>query len=459
MQPEYPDGTVGLRRLTRVSSAATPVAWVATDDIIEVSDLDHHLEDVQNVYVLWWNWNGEKFTRRNVLYDATSANIHNKVTKIVELKFRGLHGSRITLNRIEQLLDLKRDRYGARPSAASLTMRARRMPLDVAEIIRAQIPSFATSRAAAPISTAPSSVRASPRLARPAGAGEALRPTAPIRPRPPQSAVTALADGFSSVGTALGSVSGVTITGGVLTAAPSGDITGGDLNTADAVLYHLGDLTIASGVDLKIAENIELRVRGALTVNGKINGKGRGYAGVTDTGGTVGLQGRRPRRPPLAQPASSAPRRASDGLRAFDEGSHRHVRGNYSNPAPLAAAACERARAHGGAPVGNYLTGIPDDLRGTSGGARRPTLGATGKATSRPEAPRAGGRAGLSSSAAGSSSSLRRDRPLWRRRLGADASGPAHRSAACRDTRAPAAAGIPAPATSSSTATTSRCPT
>ncbi|MCB9902361.1 MAG: hypothetical protein H6826_13545 [Planctomycetes bacterium] len=371
VQPEYPDGTVGLRRLTRVSSAATPVAWVATDDIIEVSDLDHHLEDVQNVYVLWWNWNGEKFTRRNVLYDATSANIHNKVTKIVELKFRGLHGSRITLNRIEQLLDLKRDRYGAPPIGCTLTMRARRMPLDVAEIIRAQIPQlrdFTSGGTYLDRAFECQSVARDWRARR--VRVKLFGSTAPIRPRPPQSAVTALADGFySSVGTALGSVSGVTITGGVLTAAPSGDITGGDLNTADAVLYYLGDLTIASGVDLKIAENIELRVRGALTVNGKINGKGRGYAGVADTGGTVGLQGQAAASSTAGTAGFIGATQGSDGLQAFDEGSHRHVRGNYSNPAPLAAAArASVPELMVGAPVGNYLTGIPDDLRGTSGG-------------------------------------------------------------------------------------------
>ena len=54
--------------------------------------------------------------------------------------------------------------------------------------------------------------------------------TAPIRPRIPQIAVTALTSGFySSVGTALGSVSGVTISSGVLTAAPAGNITGAAL--------------------------------------------------------------------------------------------------------------------------------------------------------------------------------------------------------------------------------------
>lgn len=370
-QPEYPDGTVGLRRLTRVSSTATPVAWVSSDDVIEVSDLDHQLEDVQNIYVLHWNWNGEKFTRRNVLYDATSANIHNRVTKLVELKFRGLHGSRITLNRIEQLLDLKRDRYGAPPLALTLTMRARRMPLDVGEIIRAQVPQlrdFTNGGTYLDRAFECQSVTRDWRARR--VRVKLFGSTAPIRPRAPQQAVTALADGFyNSVGTALGSVSGVTISSGVLTAAPAGNITGGDLNTSAAVLYYLGDLTIASGVDLKIADNIELRVRGALTVNGKINGKGRGYAGVADTGGTVGLQGQAAASATAGTVGFIGATQGSDGLQAFDEGSHRHVRGNYTNPAPLAAAArASVPELMVGAPVGNYLTGVPDDLRGTSGG-------------------------------------------------------------------------------------------
>lgn len=371
VQPEYADGTAGLRRLTRVSSAATPVAWVGPDDVLDVSDLDHQLEDVQNIYVIWWNWNGEKFTRRNVLYDAASANTHSKVTKVTELKFRGLHGSRITLNRIEQLLDLKRDRYGAPPIGFTATLRARRMPIDVAEIIRVQIPQLRDFTNGGSYLDRAFECQAVTRDWRKRRVRVKLfGSTAPIRPRIPQIAVTALTSGFySSVGTALGSVSGVTISSGVLTAAPAGNITGAALNTSGSVLYYIGDLTIAAGVDLKIAANIELRVLGALTINGKINGKGRGYAGVADTGGTVGLQG---------QPAASATAgtvgfigsaQGSDGLQAFDEGSHRHVRANYTNPAPLAAA--PRASVPElmiGQPVGNYLAGMPDDLRGTSGG-------------------------------------------------------------------------------------------
>ena len=174
VQPEYPDGTVGLRRLTRVSSAATPVAWVATDDIIEVSDLDHHLGTCRTSTCSGGTGTA-KFTRRNVLYDATSANIHNKVTKIVELKFRGLHGSRITLNRIEQLLDLKRDRYGAPPIGCTLTMRARGCHSTSPRSFARRFPA---SRLHERRHLSRPRLRVSerrPRLARPAGAGEALR--------------------------------------------------------------------------------------------------------------------------------------------------------------------------------------------------------------------------------------------------------------------------------------------
>ena len=86
-------------------------------------------------------------------------------------------------------------------------------------------------------------------------------------------------------------------------------------------------------------------------------------------------RGRRPRRPPLAQPASSAPR-ASDGLRAARRGSHRHVRGTTRTPHHSRlprVRACPELMV--GAPGRKLPHGHADDLRGTSGGPRRPTLG------------------------------------------------------------------------------------
>ena len=336
------------------------------------------------------------------------------------------------------------------------------MPLDVAEIIRAQIPQlrdFTSGGTYLDRAFECQSVARDWRARR--VRVKLFGSTASIRPRPPQSAVTALADGFySSVGTALGSVSGVTITGGVLTAAPSGDITGGDLNTADAVLYYLGDLTIASGVDLKIAENIELRVRGALTVNGKISGKGRGYAGVTDTGGTVGLQGQAAASSTAGTAGFIGATQGSDGLRALDEARIATSAATTRTPHHSRLPRARRARAHGGGSGRKPPHGHTRRPAWHFRRARRPTLGLPAGLLRGPRRHGRAGGAGLVIICRGLFFGASGEIDL----SGDDGSAPTLQDplnsvSGVQGYPGAGGAGIPAPAASSSTATTSRCPT
>src|SRR5690606_11350920 len=49
-----------------------------------------------------------------------------------------------------------------------------------------------------------------------------------------------------------------------------------------AVYYYDGDLTINTGVTVTISDNVQLRVKGTLTVNGAIDGAGQGIDAATD---------------------------------------------------------------------------------------------------------------------------------------------------------------------------------
>lgn len=57
-------------------------------------------------------------------------------------------------------------------------------------------------------------------------------------------------------------------------------IGGSDMTAAPSIFYHDGDLVIDAGVICRIKDNVQLRVRGHLQINGKIDGVGAGHVGA-----------------------------------------------------------------------------------------------------------------------------------------------------------------------------------
>lgn len=282
--PIYADGSLGLRRLPALLSDAAPVATLTSREILSHDDLQHDLSGMHNVFRVNWNWDvlKEDFTRITLFQDSGSIAIHGE-SKLFECSFKGLHGSRITDALIRTRLDTLRDAYSHPPQRTSLQVTGSLSKLEVGDVVRDRyigLRDFAGNGVAIDraflilnksFSTKDNRVKLDllGSTARPDSQAPTAGPTAPL----PDAY-------YSSVGTALSVY--LTIVANVV--QPGSYILTGsaDMNSAASIFYHLGDLTIADGAVITIVGNVQIRVRGFLTLNGDIVGTAGGWAGVAD---------------------------------------------------------------------------------------------------------------------------------------------------------------------------------
>jgi hypothetical protein len=372
--PVYADGTLGLRRNVRLSDDAATVATLDESNSIQVGDLQHDMESLHNLFEVNWSWNGDEYRRATAYADLASKQTHGEAP-VMSLSFKGLHGSRHTDGVIFQLLDMLRDAYAGPPLRLTVQPLHALNRIEVGDVVRVRYQhirdfsqlgestSVALNRACIVhnVSTDHRSGRLSLELF-----GSTANPSI----KAPTGATTSLPNAYyPSEGSALASAPGITIVGGVLTAATS-ILTGGSvLTAAPSIFYYDGDLTIGAGVTLRIANNVQLRVRGFLTVNGFIDGRGRGLAGVIDDGRMLPVKVSGESVAAEWIPGNSG---YVGGSRGFD-GVHSTV-GFVTMHAFSSYAVGVTTSRHPVAPrlllnvAGNVLSGLPSDLRGTGGG-------------------------------------------------------------------------------------------
>lgn len=376
--PVYSDGTLGLRRMIRLREDAAIAITLDESNVVGYSDLDHDMRALHNAFVVNWSWNGTEFRRTTSFLDADSAVKHG-AAETLTLNFKGLHGAKHTDGVIYSMLDMLRDRYAGPPLRIGVDVLPSLNRIEVGDIVRLRLQNvrdFAAGEAGSLSLDRAFEVQNVSADFRGAVALDLFGSTSDPSVESPTAAATALPDAFySAIGTQLSTVPGVVIGSNIMTAAPVGAITGNAaLTNAGAVFYHLGDLTIAAGVDLKIAANVQLRVRGFLTVNGSINGKAGGLAGVADGGGalyvsipTLGIIFGNYYETIPGNPGYVGTTRGFDGVLAVR--SFPLTATNYYNSRPAAIAVSK----YGVAPrlmlkvSGTALQGLPDDLRGGGG--------------------------------------------------------------------------------------------
>lgn len=274
--PVYASGELGLRRLASVLSSAGHVAVLDETNISDYGDLTHDMRAVLNQVVVNWNYVFAKddSTKTTALIDATSIATHQDAP-VKTINLRGVHTGAHTDEDIASYFDTLRDRYSGPPLRLSVTVAPSLNRLEVGNTVRVKLPQvrdFVTG-------TTLDRVFEIQQVQMDWLAGDvklelfASSQKAGAISRTAASAV--LDDAFyNSAGTELSTV--LSITAGAVTA--DGSLTGGE-TLADGIYYYLGDLTINADVTVTISDNVQLRVRGHLTINGTINGKGQGHAG------------------------------------------------------------------------------------------------------------------------------------------------------------------------------------
>ncbi len=357
------DGTLQLRRVTALISTASPLATYAEGDVISHGAMKHNLRRVINRLLINWNWNGERYTRANLFINSTSITEHGPAP-VREISLKGLHVSRHSLNTLRRIFDSVVDRYGAPPIEIPVRLSRAHNNVEIGDVVQLdldRLPDYTdTGSLNRPFEVQGRSINWRSGRVDVSLFGSTSR----IVPDTGTGTGDVLDDTeYTGIGaTELSTV--LTISGGAVTA--NGTLTGGsDLRTS--VFYYDGDLTINSGVTVTITDNVQLRVAGTLTVNGKIDGAGQGIAGVVDPN-TVGQA-------PLDPPTVSQPNFGSSisgGSFKQTDSNHWTWRGYSAEGTFSTAPRLDLAVEDG------ELVGIPADIRGTRGVYGFPIHGQSG---------------------------------------------------------------------------------
>lgn len=355
--PIYSDGTIGLKRMNQVLADAAFVTVLDSRNIISHGALDHDMSSLHNRLQIDWNWNGDRFTRSTVFIDAQSIATHG-AAPLKKLQFKGLHGSRHTEAIIRKRMDSFRDRYTAVPETTTVSVLSSLNRLEVGDAIRDRMPnvrdyagstqnidrSFEIQRRSCDYISGDvtlelfgSTGRASVEAPNGTGSGNALP------------------DAFyNAAGTELSTVATIVVVGGV------GVIQAGTYNLTAGTYYYLGDLELADGATLTINGTVQIRVRGFFTINGVIDGVGRGKAGVADSGGWTATQ--------AGTSGFLGISRGMDGVLAMvaSRGGGQYIR---TQPCAMTQGQYAAFPYLDLSVSGSSIVGIPADLAGTSGGA------------------------------------------------------------------------------------------
>ena len=370
--PVLSNGSLSLRKMQRILGDTPYYVELNDDNITSIGDLNHDMTDVHNIFEINWNYDFTKdeLTRHDILYDTASIALYGSAPSIVE-NFYGLHGYSHTDVTLALQRDSARDRYSGPPLKITVGVLPSLAWLQVGDIVRLNtdkirdysggITSIDRSFEIQQIQTNWRTGATSLELF-----GSSLDPTAQSQ----TDATTALSSGFyTGTGTSLDSTDSpagpLTISAGHVTG--NGTITGATtLTSASAIYYYNGDLTIDAGVTVTITGNVQIRVKGLFTINGKIDGVGGGISGVTN---------------PISAGTAAALDNAgtSGGIGITYPQGNLYFLGTPSNSTAVLSSPVQQTfptntNAISGLDSknldydGTNLTGLPSDLRGTSGG-------------------------------------------------------------------------------------------
>jgi len=364
--PVYADGTMGLRRMTSVISDASPVVTLTEREIIELSELEHEYTLIHNDFRIEWAYNPivDAFQRSSGFVDAYSVEAHG-AAPLQSYEFKGVHSQRFTDSALAVRLDSIRDRYSEPPQTITATVLGSLNRIEVGDISRIRVPETILRDFAGTAGEYNRAFEVQQRTYDWVSGdvtldlfGSSARPYE--LPSPTDPTDRALPDAwYTSSGANLSSV--IPIAGNL--ASPGSYVITGAASLLDpaAIYYWDNDLTIPDGCNITITGNVQLRIRGFLTLNGTINGSGGGKAGTSDPGtGTWDTTF-------AGNPGFVVSSRGWDGIRAISRLSRTPHQLCNTIPAVFTRAQYDTFPLLTLQVVDGELTGLPNDMRGTGG--------------------------------------------------------------------------------------------
>ncbi len=285
--PVYSDGSLGLKRMVPSLSDSPATFFLGDSNTKSTGPLRYDMESIQNNLRVDWAWNGDRYIRSNIIADSGSIARH-KLGPEKRLQFRGLVGSRFTEQTLHQLLTSLRDMYTAPPlrlDVQAFHLLNRVEVGDAGKVVLSHLRDHTH-----PLGDFDRTMVVHGMTVDWLGGVKFKMFGSSERADeiPPITASSVLPDAFyPSEGASLSATPG--LMSGNVTNVGTFTLTGtSDMNAAASVFYWDNDLTISVGTVLEIEGNVQLRVKGFLTINGDIDGIGRGTAANTDDGYTAG---------------------------------------------------------------------------------------------------------------------------------------------------------------------------
>lgn len=340
-------GRIGLRRVAPLLSTAAPVAVLNETNVISYSAVVHNQSRVINVATFDWNFNGEEYTRPEILFNLDSI-VRFGIGARREYEFAGLYVSRHSRATIQRIMDALTDRYGAPPIEVTLQLSSTLNYLEIGDVVLLQLSEVRDYAGVGTLNRTFEIQSISRNWVTGELTARVFGSTARIAQQINTNLGSVLSDAWlTGTGTALNTV--LTMIGDNVSA--SGDLPAG-------TYYHDGDVIIPVGVTITVNGNVQLRTTGELIVNGRIDGKGRGLAAIADPNtvgqGLVEDLG--------AQMQTFGSTRGSAGI--YYGGSGRYIGYGIPPNGRVGIAATPRFAL---ATVAGELLGLPQELRGTPG--------------------------------------------------------------------------------------------
>jgi len=280
--PVYADGQLGLKRMVPSLSDSPYQFEINNSNVIGSGNLRHDMGSMQNNLRVDWNWNGDRYIRSTIIVDSLSIAKHGQALE-KRMSFRGLVGTRFTEQVLRQLLTSLRDMYTGPPLRLDINGFHLMNPLEVGDAVRVNLSNIRDYSQAGSNLVRTMVVHGMTVDWLKGVKLKLFGSSERADEIPPITATICLPDAFySQEGTALSGVLGL-MTGNVTNAGTFTLVGDADMNAAGAIFYHAAPLTISSTTTLNIEQNVQLRVKGFLTINGSIIGTGQGHISGVDT--------------------------------------------------------------------------------------------------------------------------------------------------------------------------------
>lgn len=378
-QPVRADGSLGLRRASRIVEGVAAVRTLTDDDILSPPDLEYDGSGIINELEVRWNFVGTNATRRVVIPNSGSVSRWGAAPRHT-VEAPGLHGSRHSRAVVTDLVTQIFDRHSGPPIVTKLQIHGSHSDLEVGDIVRVVTTSARDWTGTTVALDRPFEIQGMREdWIRNKITLDLVASSEPSDAIAPLSEDEGIPDAwYSSAGTNLAGVAGVTDAGSHLLIGAGAALTGNaSLTASGAIYYALKDVILDAGVTRAWTHNLQLRVLGVLTINGTLTGAGAGITGVADTVDESPI----PFYPTVERPVDFAFQEGTPGgfgttqaggglverMRREEEGSG-YNGFVQSIEAPLTRGTWDVLPNFDLRWDGTKVAGLPGDLRGTSGG-------------------------------------------------------------------------------------------